>query len=898
MAKAPGKTTRTAGTTKKKKTKKAAPSAKASKPRATSSRSRKSPVPETTGKQLVIVESPTKAKTINKYLGPDYVVMASVGHVRDLPGRNPKGVKNPVPGVDLEQNFEPTYEVLADKKGTVGDLKKAAKKAAEVWFATDLDREGEAIAWHLAEAIGVPVDQSKRVVFNAITRTEIQQAFSHPRSIDTNRVNAQQARRVLDRIVGYQVSPLLWKKVAGGLSAGRVQSVAVRLVVEREREIDAFNPDEYWKIAGYFTTDLAGAGPLTDALHKWLAEQPDGKPRTMRERVAWLGENKGLRAELVEFSGKPVEPTNAEQALKLAAALGFQADETKQWEDPKAKGAAKNRVRLIGGLSEPPRYTVKSLQTKRVKSRPSAPFITGTLQQAAANQLGFTLKRTMRVAQQLYEGIDVHGDEGQTGLITYMRTDSTNLSGEAIQMARSYIGSEWGNEYLPDKAKVYTTKNKAAQEAHEAIRPTDARLTPKRVKSSLSDEQYRLYRLIWERFLACQMADAQWDSTTVLIATDPGDAVLKATGRTLAFDGFYKATGVPNAGEEAILPPLEEKQQLAPLQIDPTQHFTSPPPRYTEASLQKKLETEGIGRPSTYAPIIQTIQDRKYVEQVAPRDRRLRATDLGMVVTDKLVEGFPRIMDIAYTRYMETELDKIEEEHHDWVTMLRDFYGPFKQNLDTAHETMTHAKAETQPAPHKCEKCDATTVYRFGRNGRFLSCSRYPDCDYASPIDREGNPVKAQVSDIACPLCSGAMTKRTGRFGPFLGCENYPECKGILKLDPKKATVVLPKPPPMLTDLQCSKCESPMNLRRSKRGPWLSCSAFPKCRGRMGWTTLEAAEQKKLEDALAKHEEAHPLPVVKTTAGRVVEEGYAPVIESDAAEPGDPQTDQTDSDAA
>ena len=835
------------------------------------------------GKHLVIVESPTKAKTINKYLGPEYLVMASVGHVRDLPSKSPKGQKQVVPGVDLDNDFAPTYEILPSKSKTVSELRKAAKGAADVWFATDLDREGEAIAWHLAEALDVPIPTAKRVVFNAITKTEIQNAFQHPRNIDEQKVNAQQARRILDRIVGYQVSPLLWKKVAGGLSAGRVQSVAVRLVVEREREIEAFVPEELWKITGIFATELNKAGSLANAWREWLESSPDDKPRSVKDQIAWLNERKSLRAELVEVGGQPFKADNRKAALAVAESLGFVLDDTQERVDPKGKGPAKSLVRYRGHVADGKQsaeFRIQSIQTKRVRSRPYAPFITSTLQQAGSNVLGFNLQRTMRVAQQLYEGIDIHGAEGQTGLITYMRTDSTHISGEALNMVRGYIGEKFGDKYLPDKPNFYTSSNKAAQEAHEAIRPTDVNITPTRVRKDLTEDQYKLYKLVWERFVSCQMTAAEWDSTTVLIEgrgpRAEGQAVFRTTGRTLVFDGFYKVTGLPNNGDEAILPPLEERQQLAPLAIDPTQHFTSPPPRYTEASLQKKLEEEGIGRPSTYAAIIGTIQDRKYVQPVAPRDRRLMATDLGKVVTDKLVEAFSKLMDVGYTRQMESELDKIEEEDLDWVRMLRDFYGPFRESLERAHQEMTHAKAETEPAPHKCGKCGAATVYRFGKNGRFLSCGRYPDCDYAAPIDAEGNPLEVQTTDVLCPLCGGAMSKRTGRFGAFLGCVNYPKCKGILKLDAKKGTVVLPKTPPLAIDVKCPKCDAPLNIRRSKRGPWLSCSRFPKCRGRVGWTTLDEAKQAELEKALATHEKANPQPVVRNDRGQIIAEEYAP----------------------
>ncbi len=853
------------------------------------------------GRHLVIVESPTKAKTINKYLGDDYLVMASVGHVRDLPPRAPKGSRQPVPGVDLDHDFTPTYEVLANKKKTVTDLRAAAKKAADVWFATDLDREGEAIAWHLAQSLGIELAGAKRVVFNAITKREIEHAFANPRRIDENRVNAQQARRILDRIVGYQVSPLLWKKVAGGLSAGRVQSVAVRFVAEREREIEAFIPDEFWKLAANFATEPAQASTLGGRWRDFLdaaGEDDAKKERTHREKLAWLAEHQAVRAELVEFDGQAFKPETGEQALAVAAALGFRQTHRREWEEPKAKGMARFRVELEGQVDDAPAYAIRSIETRRTTVRPPAPFITSTLQQAAANQLGFPLQRTMRIAQQLYEGVDIHGKEGQTGLITYMRTDSTHLSGEALDMARSFIGREWGERYLPDKPNFYANKDKNAQEAHEAIRPTDITITPKRVRHELTEEQYKLYRLIWERFLACQMTPAQWDSTTVMIGArtaDGRDAAFKATGRTLVFDGFYKATGLPS-GDDAILPPLAERQPVAPFALEPTQHFTSPPPRYTEASLQKKLEEMGIGRPSTYAAIIQTIQDRRYVEPVAPRDRRLRATDLGKVVTDKLIEGFPKLMDPGYTRDMEARLDKIEDEHLDWVQMLREFYGPFKDNLDKAHEEMVHAKAETEPAPYDCPRCGAGTMYRFGRNGRFLSCSTYPDCDYAAPIDADGKPQPPETTDILCPECGKGMTRRNGRFGPFLGCEDYPTCKGIVKLD-KKGLIVLPKVPPLTTDVPCPKCASPLYLRDSKRGLWLSCSSFPKCRGRVGFNTLDEVKQAELEKIWAAHHRENPAPVVRKTDGQPVEEGYAPQITGEALDTGKPES-AIDSDAA
>ena len=836
-------------------------------------------IPDTTGRQLVIVESPAKARTINKYLGSDYVVTASVGHVRDLPDRNPKGTRDPVPGVDLDHDFKPTYQVIKGKAKTVTELKRAAKKASGIWLATDLDREGEAIAWHLAEALGVIPENANRVIFNAITKSEIKKAFLHPRMIDMDKVNAQQARRILDRIVGYQVSPLLWKKIAGGLSAGRVQSVAVRLAVEREHEIAVFVPDEFWKIMGYFTTDLHHATALGEQWQNWLTETPKKrdsrkpKGRTVREKNGWLAEHNSLAAELIEIDGRKFEPKDIKTALAAAKRAGFQLDEQIETQNPKAKGPAQLIIRLLGHVAGGPAWRVKSIQTKRMKSRPYAPFITSTLQQTAANQLGFPAQSTMRTAQGLYEGVSVHRI-GSVGLITYMRTDSTHLSGEAIKMAREYIGSKFGNQYLPAKANFFSSSNKAAQEAHEAIRPTDVSLTPDRLRSSLNNQQYKLYKIIWERFVACQMTDAQWDSTTILISgtADGGELVFRATGRVLVFDGYYKVAGVPKTSDEVMLPRMAEKQPLAAIQIDPAQNFTSPPPRYTEASLVKKLEAEGIGRPSTYAQIIQVIQNRKYVEKI---QKLFHATDLGKVVTEKLIEAFPEILQVGYTRDMEQQLDDVEEKHADWVQMLQHFYGPFKQSLEAAYKDMGHAKAEIQPSPHICPQCGSDTVYRFGRKGRFLSCSKYPECKFAAPIDRDGNPISPEHTDVACPKCGSPTVLRKGRFGPFLSCTRYPACDGIMNLD-KKGCIIPPKVPPLLTDLPCSKCGAPLNLRRSARGLWLSCSTFPKCSGRLGWALLEDETKTKWEKALEEHEKINPQVIIRKLDGDPVGNAYKP----------------------
>jgi DNA topoisomerase-1 len=845
------------------------------------------------GRHLVIVESPSKAKTINKYLGGDYCVLASVGHVRDLPSRNPKGVKSPVPGVDLEHDFKPTYVVSEDKEKVIADLKRAAKDSLssgkDVWFATDLDREGEAIAWHLAEELGVSPKQAKRVIFAAITKAEIERAFHNPHSIDLDRVNAQQARRILDRIVGYQVSPLLWKKVARGLSAGRVQSVAVRLIVEREREIRAFVPDEYWAIEAAFTSDIAKATGLAEQFETMLARRDDkGNPPTLRMQNAWLSEHAGFRAVLADVGGKKFEigspgsaPTDLTSNVRAIAALvGLTNIQSSTREDPSGKGPARFVRSITGRIDPSTPYRITSIETKRTTSRPPAPFITSSMQVAASTRLGFGAQRTMRAAQQLYEGIDIPGD-GPTGLITYMRTDSTHLSPESIDAARNFVKSRFGDKYLPDKPNFYTSSNKDAQEAHEAIRPTNVEYTPARLKNVLQPDQLKLYTLIWERFVACQMVPAQWDATSVLITggTDPKTpCTFRASGRVLVFDGFYKVTGIPTASDEQTLPPVKEQQALAPFHLDVEQKFTSPPARYTEASLIKTLESEGIGRPSTYASIIQTIQDRNYVEQL---ERRFYSTDLGEVVTDKLIEAFPHIMDVGYTRDMEAQLDKIEDDHLDWVDMLRKFYGPFQKELKDAEETLTHAKAETVPAPkeYTCPVCaeegrgkHVGLVYRFGKNGRFLSCSKYPECTYASPVDREGKPrAAAETVDVACPKCGGAMTKRVGKFGPFLGCARYGEkknpCDGILNLD-KKGRVTAPSPPPLVTDLPCPTCQSPLNLRNGLRGPWLGCSRFPKCRGRGKWADVPKDKQDALLTAMAQHEKANPVPIIRTLSGK------------------------------
>ena len=739
------------------------------------------------GKTLVIVESPAKAKTINKYLGPGFTVQASMGHVRDLPS---KGIN-----VDIENGFTPTYEVMPGKKRTVNSLKATAKKCDRLFLATDLDREGEAIAWHLAQLLGIPEDRTYRVIFNAITKSTIQEAFADPGRIDQHKVMAQQARRILDRIVGYQISPLLWKKVTRGLSAGRVQSVAVKIVVEKEREIRAFKPDEYWLMPAIFTTNL-NQDYVLQAWQNFLeANTKDGKGPTLLQQNEWLTQHQAFKAELYKVGTEKYKADNEEQARHVHQAL---------------TGAE---------------FNIAQIETKESLTRPSPPFITSTLQQAAANRLGFSAKRTMRIAQQLYEGVELNS-QGAVGLITYMRTDSTHLTKEALDTTCAYIGQTFGSDYVPKRPNVYSA-NKNAQAAHEAIRPTDVTLTPDSIKSGLKEEQFKLYDLIWRRFVACQMVPGRWNVTTLDIKaeTSIGECHYRANGRVLVFDGCTRVWTVSSSDQQ--LPAVKTDQALSAVDIKAEQHFTKPPARYTEASLVKALEKEGIGRPSTYATIISTIQDRDYVKQ---KDRKFYATDLGEVVTDKLCDYFPKVMDISFTRFMEEELDKIEEQHLNWVHVLDEFYGPFKKNLDTALEKMKHAKAETQPSDYTCPECRAAMVYRFGKNGRFLSCSAYPECKYACPCDEEGRMLEQTVTEHPCPNCGKPMVHKNGRFGEFLGCSAYPECKTTLKID-KEGNLLPPKPPAESSGVRCYKCkDGELVIRQSKRGPFLGCNRFPRCR--------------------------------------------------------------------
>lgn len=724
------------------------------------------------GRSLVIVESPAKARTIEKYLGADFRVLASVGHIIDLPTSKL--------GVDIEHDFQPQYEVIKGKKKIVEDLKRAAKNAGRVYLAPDPDREGEAIAYHIAEAIGngKPIF---RAVFNEITREAVRRGIENPTEINKNLFNAQQARRILDRLVGYKISPLLWKKVRRGLSAGRVQSVALRLICEREKEVQAFVPEEYWSIAG-------------------RAEANEPPPFTLR---------------LDKIGGKNERIPDEAAANKILE-------------------AARNAE-----------FKVADVTRREVAKRPFAPFITSTLQQEASRKLRYPSKRTMRIAQRLYEGIDV-GEDGPTGLITYMRTDSTRLAPSALDMIRGYIHKNYDNDYLPPQARFYS-KGKGAQDAHEAIRPTNVDLTPKKVARYLDKEQLAVYTLIWTRTVASQMADATVERTRIEVPV--GDYLFVATGSVIKFPGYLKIyeeakdeAGKTESESEGVEPVLNKDDEQLP-RVDPgdvlkvgdlagKQHFTQPPPRFTEAGLIKELEKQGIGRPSTYAAIISTIQDREYAEK---EGGSFRPTELGSIVTELLTESFPQVLDVKFTAKMEGQLDDVEEGKADWVELLNGFYQPFVKRLETAQEQMRNLKAEQQPTEHVCEKCGSTMVVRWGRNGKFLACSGYPNCRNTKPIrvleDGTVEIVKDEVTDEKCPNCGRAMVIKSGRRGRFMACSGYPECKTS---KPLPIGVKCPRP----------GCTGELVERQSGRGrTFYSCNAYPECRYLIG----ERPEKKRCE---------------------------------------------------
>jgi DNA topoisomerase I len=726
-------------------------------------------------RNLVIVESPAKAKTIERYLGPGYTVLASYGHVRDLP-ENPG--KNQL-GVDVDHDFQPVYEVVADRKKQLAAIQKAAAKADMVYLATDLDREGEAIAWHVAEAAQLAPERTLRVTFSEITEAAIKRAFAQPRSIDLNLVDAQQARRVVDRLVGYTLSPLLWRKVRAGLSAGRVQSVAVRLVVDREREIRAFTSREYWTLKAVLVT-------------------PNGET---------------FEADLVKIGGKKPEIGDAETAGRHAAAIR---------------------------ASHP---LVTDVSVKKTNRTPAPPFTTSSLQQEASRKLGFSPKRTMSAAQRLYEGVET--DDGQVGLITYMRTDSVALSSQAMAEAARVIEERFGAEYTTPKGRAFKTKTRNAQEAHEAIRPTSFERDPDALSKRLGSDEARLYRLIWQRALASQMAAKEQETSSVDLAADgerPGVVYdLRANATRTTFDGFSRVytEGHDDVQEEAEcrLPELVKGNAVEVQSVDPLQHFTEPPPRYTEASLIKALEEHGIGRPSTYAATISTILDRGYVKV---QERRLLPEPVGEVVTDLLVCHFGEFVDLEFTARMEDDLDDVADGKRAWVPVVRDFYTPFRARIEEKTKELRRADFTTRPSDELCSE-GHPMVIRLGRYGEFLACSMYPEHKETRELPGAGgtatNPAAGGAEDgsaeapapESCPKCGeadgGVLVQRRGRFGPFMGCSRYPECDYIKKEGP-------PPPAPLAFEVPCPTChKGHLTTRRARRTGSLfwGCSRYPNC---------------------------------------------------------------------
>ena len=904
-------------------TKTAAPAAAPTRRTRSSAASDDGAVASAGGAALVIVESPAKAKTIEKYLKElgKFHVEASKGHIRDLPeraekkaavdadGKKPKPAKRgekkaastepkpmDIPGVDM-QSFATTYVVTPDRRETVTRLRKLKKDATEVWFATDLDREGEAISWHIAEVLDVEPADAKRVVFNAITKTAIKEAFEHPRAINMARVNAQNSRRILDRIVGYGISPLLWRLMRqGGLSAGRVQTVAARLVVEREAEIREFVPSESWEVLVRLAPELARRGAIAKAIEDFLARRNDkGNAPSQKDRLAFLAKQGVLEAKLVEVAGKELKieagaassspnssspnssspnsssPTDL-SALVLSAveAAGLERAQVSTREDSRGKGAAKFVRTVAGSVGAGVAYKVTSIETERKSRRAMPPVKTSTMQMAASSELGFSTDRTMRIAQSLYEGVDIGGD--RIGLITYMRTDSTHVAGEALHAARDFIRREYGERYLPEKPNFFAS-SKDAQEAHEAIRPTDPSRRPESVRGALTAEQYALYELVWRRFVACQMAPKQYDLTTVRLERSDRKtgAVVRASGSVVVFDGYLKLVeDIAEDDEEATFPQLSQGQELAGVSIDALQRFSAPPSRYSEASLVKELESRGIGRPSTYASIVNTISQRGYVEQ---KSRRFYATALGEAVVSLLVGGFPLLFDYEYTRLMEARLDRVEADEEDWRAILREIKGM----LEGAPLEESFARMREVPlwkwSKYACPKCGKRTKQRVGGGRWFLSCSGYPDCDFASRLNEEGEPVSDMALDMVCPVDGSAMVLRSGKFGKYITSVSYPEVKYVVRLD-KRDRIQLPAAPPYQDpEVVCEKCGKVCNLRSGKRGPWLGCSGFPKCRGRADWKKLPEEKQKALLAALEKHSASNAPAVLCRRDGSAVEAG-------------------------
>jgi DNA topoisomerase-1 len=762
---------------------------------------------------LVIVESPAKAKTINKFLGRGYTVKASMGHVRDLPKRTL--------GVD-EEDFTPTYAVLSEKRKTISDLKKAAKKATDIYLASDPDREGEAICWHLMEVLRKDTKAKfHRVLFNEITKAAVQEAFARAGEIDSNKVDAQQARRILDRLVGYKISPLLWDKVRRGLSAGRVQSVALRIICDRERDIQSFVTREYWS--------------LRAALE---ADQPPV-----------------FRAKLVARDGKKIELASKDDVAGALERLGWRIGETRPVADGPPNAVTVD-VEPAGDAAVP--FRVAKIEAKEKKKKPPPPFTTSKLQQDAARQLGFQVSRTMRLAQRLYEGEEI-GDAGTVGLITYMRTDSTRVSNDALKAVRQYIGSTYGEKALPTKPRTFRS-GKRAQEAHEAIRPTSMENTPQVVEPHLGRDEFRLYQLIWNRFVASQMAAAIFDTTRADI--EAGPFTFRATGSVLKSPGWLSVyhegrdedrpskdveSDEAEDAEDRRLPRLEVGQELGLKSLLPKQHFTQPPPRFSEATLVRELEENGIGRPSTYATILSTIQNRDYVQK---EGRRFQPTDLGLLVNDLMVTSFGDIVEVGYTARMEDELDRIEEGEIDWVDALREFQTKFEADLNEAREKMRDVKREAIPTDQVCDKCGKQMVLKWGRFGQFVACSGYPECKNTREVNGAGgvdtsdratmaaaaktaktkaapNPLEASAEP--CENCGKPMVLRRGRFGQFLACSGYPDCKTTRRVTVTKDGTAEAKSD-VLLDETCPRCRSQLALKQGRFGEFTACSSYPRCR--------------------------------------------------------------------
>lgn len=697
---------------------------------------------------MIVVESPTKVKTLQKFLGDDYIIKASVGHVKDLPEDEL--------GVDIEKDFQPKYVTIPGKKKILGELKKASQKVKQIYLAPDPDREGEAIAWHIAEEIGNHDKKIYRVLFNEITKKAVLEALKKPGTLQQSLYEAQQARRILDRLVGYQVSPILWEKVRRGLSAGRVQSVAVRIICEREREIQNFVPQEYWSL----TATLKGKdSPVS------------------------------FDAKLVKWRGKKVDLTNETDAV-----------------------AMKKRLENVP-------FVVSKIVEQERQRHPLPPFITSRLQQEASRKLSFSAYKTMRVAQKLYEGVDL-GEAGTVGLITYMRTDSPRVSTEAIHQVRDWIKSRFGETYLPGKPNLYKSR-KGAQEAHEAIRPTSMDLEPETIKAYLSKDEYALYKLIWDRFVASQMASATFLQTTIEIKASEG--IFTATGSVPIFPGFmalyvesednHLSSNGRVEEEEGKLPRLSEGEILELLGLTPRQHFTQPPPRFSEATLIKELEEKGIGRPSTYATILSTIKEKGYV---GLEKGRFYPTELGYIVNDLLVVNFPDIINVEFTALMEENLDKIEEGEKGWVETLKEFYAPFEKDLAMAKVSMRDVKREQIPTDAVCEKCGSKMVKRWGKRGYFLACSSYPKCRFTREVEENGENQKIET-DLKCEKCGSPMVVKSGKFGRFLACSNYPTCKSTQSLS---------------TGVRCPQdgCEGMLVERRTRKGrTFYGCTQYPDC---------------------------------------------------------------------